>query len=1696
VLAGAALQTNVGQAQIRTAITSSGLGTTVTPPPAGGTVYQITDGTRRGTNLFHSFGLFSIGAGDTASFRNTTPALTTTNILSRVTGGERSNIFGTINTLSYPGANLFLINPAGVLFGPNASLNVAGSFHVSTSDFIRLAGGEIFPANPNSPTVLTVAPPSSFGFLTPTPAPISILGSTLQMPAGQSLSVVGGNIVIFGAALQAPSGRISLTSVASPGEVGFNSAMQSPEINAANFSALGQILIRGSLVNASGDPSGSVVIRGGRLIIDQLAFVGAFTRNINGATPSIDVHVTDDIVADSGARIEARTAGDGNAGDVQIEGKRLIVTGGAQINSSSGFFDSTTGLLSAGKGHGGNVTITVADSISLTGQTSGLFSSTLGSGNAGMISISAPTVALTDGAQIGVSTAGAGQGGSVIVAATESVSLTGPNSGLASNTFGGGNAGTIAISTPVLKVEDSARIEARTIGDGNAGDVQIEGKQLIVTGGAQINSGSGFFDSTTGRLFAGKGHGGNVTVTASDSISLTGQNSTGQTSGLFNSTLGPGDTGMISISAPTVALTDGAQVGASTAGAGQGGNVTVVATDAISISGRAGSGSAGGLFSNTFLSSGDSGPLFVSAPTLTMDGGFIRANAAFGSGNLGEIRVEAGRLTLTGGAMIGSLATGSGKGGNITVAARESVSISGRTSGIASFAAGDPGSLSLSAPTVTIDGGAVGAPSLALGEVTGGRAGDISVKADNLLTLSSGGQINSSTFTNSSGGNVSIETGRLIVSGGAEILAISGFRDPAMGTIVAGRGAAGNVTVVATESVSLSGPNSGLASNTFGGGNAGTIAISTPVLKLEDGAHIEASTASDGKAGDVRIDAKQLIVTGGAEILAVSGLGRGAAGNVAVAATESVSLSGPNSGLASNTFGGGNAGTIAISTPVLKLEDRARIEARTAGDGNAGDVRIEGNQQIQGKQLIVTGGAQINSSSGLFDSTTGKLVAGNGQGGNIRVTVTDSIALAGPTSGLFSSTLGSGNAGMISISAPTVALTDGAQIGASTAGAGQGGNVTVAATESVSLSGPNSELASNTFGGGNAGMISVSTPNLAIANGARIEAQTAGAGQGGNVTVVATESVSFSGPNSGLASNTFGSGNAGTIAISTPVLKVEDSARIEARTIGDGSAGDVRIEGKRLIVTGGAQINSSSGFVDSTTGHLFAGQGHGGNVTVTASDSISLTGQNSAGQTSGLFNSTLGPGDAGMISISPPSLVVADDARIEAATFGGGRGGNVHVDTGEMRLVDGGAIDTVTSGPGNGGHLEVIAKDVSISGLGSNRVFSGLFTNADLGSRNTRANAGDLAITTDALRVSDGGVISGITLSEGKGSSFLIKTGTLSLTGGGLIATSTSGPGDAGSIIIQATRSVFIGGTLDTERFKEHNPRVSDTSGIFSNAVSIIGLTKLGNAGSIDLSAPASLVLADGGEISTNSTGDGIGGKISLRATRVELGNNATISAKSSGTGDAGNVTIAAGDTFRSVGSAVTTEAREADGGNISLTAGSLAHLIKSQITTSVESGKGKGGNITIDPRFVVLDNSQIRADAFGGPGGNVHIVADVYLTSDSIVSASSALGVPGTINVQASITDLSGSVARLPEVLLQAGTLLRASCAARLAAGKASSLVVAGREGLPLEPVGYLPSPLVADELSAQPSRSEGHRWEMFPRFSRSVLAPACSRW
>ena len=247
----------VSQGAVTSAITGDGtLGTTVTQ---SGRTYTIGGGTLRGSNLFQSFERFSVGTGDTATF--TGPA-GTTNILNRVTGGQLSEIDGRLRS-TIDGANLFLLNPSWVLFGPNASLDVRGSFHVSTADVLRFDNGATFSAHLGRESVLTVAPPAAFGFLGNTPSPITVQGSALRVPEGKALSIVGGDLQVTGnpvltsfgiPTLGAQAGRIQLASVASPGEVGFSPLELAPDLRADGFARLGRLeLSQGALLDVSGN---------------------------------------------------------------------------------------------------------------------------------------------------------------------------------------------------------------------------------------------------------------------------------------------------------------------------------------------------------------------------------------------------------------------------------------------------------------------------------------------------------------------------------------------------------------------------------------------------------------------------------------------------------------------------------------------------------------------------------------------------------------------------------------------------------------------------------------------------------------------------------------------------------------------------------------------------------------------------------------------------------------------------------------------------------------------------------------------------------------------------------------------------------------------------------------------------------------------------------------------------------------------------------------------------------------------------------------------------------------------------------------------------------------------------------------------------------------------------------------------------
>jgi large exoprotein involved in heme utilization and adhesion len=205
------------------------------------------------------------------------------------------------------------------------------------------------------------------------------------------------------------------------------------------------------------------------------------------------------------------------------------------------------------------------------------------------------------------------------------------------------------------------------------------------------------------------------------------------------------------------------------------------------------------------------------------------------------------------------------------------------------------------------------------------------------------------------------------------------------------------------------------------------------------------------------------------------------------------------------------------------------------------------------------------------------------------------------------------------------------------------------------------------------------------------------------------------------------------------------------------------------------------------------------------------------------------------------------------------------------------------------------------------------------------------------------------------------------------------------------------------------------------------------------------------------------------------LSNGAEISASSSGAGDAGNITINAGSQFLSNNGSVTTQSSQLNGGNITVQATDSIRLVNSRINTSVEGGPATvGGNITIDPALMTLQNSQILAQATQGTGGNINITAATFLADQtSLVDARSQVGLSGTVNIQSPVSSLSGTLATLPQHPLQVQNLLSQRCAAQVG-GRLSSLVVAGRDRLPAEPGGWLMSPMtmIADSGALPPAQ------------------------
>jgi filamentous hemagglutinin family protein len=275
----------------------------------------------QGGNWFHSFRDFNIGTGERATF-SPEPV---TNIIARVTGGKPSSIYGSLSA----SANLYLLNPSGILFGQGASVDVKGSFHASTADSIRLTDETVFSAQPNPNPLLSVAPVEAFGFLSKSnpPAEIKIQESVLKVSEGKDLSIIGGDLTIQDSSLQAPGGRINLASVASTGEVVLKTAA---DLVVKNFKELGTIELRQSMspneanIDVSGKYAGQVFIRAGQFIADRTWISADNYGERNGL---IDISTQGLMRLTNHTIISAKNFGTAEGGGINLTAKDSLFVG-------------------------------------------------------------------------------------------------------------------------------------------------------------------------------------------------------------------------------------------------------------------------------------------------------------------------------------------------------------------------------------------------------------------------------------------------------------------------------------------------------------------------------------------------------------------------------------------------------------------------------------------------------------------------------------------------------------------------------------------------------------------------------------------------------------------------------------------------------------------------------------------------------------------------------------------------------------------------------------------------------------------------------------------------------------------------------------------------------------------------------------------------------------------------------------------------------------------------------------------------------------------------------------------------------------------------------------------------------------------------------------------------------------------------
>lgn len=566
-----------------------------------GALQRILGGTQAGQNLFHSFRQFDLPTGTTAYF-DQNPALT--NIFARITGGQASTLDGVLRANG--ATNLFLINPRGILFGPNAQLNVGGSFLATTANSVLFSNGNIFSATPTaqSAPLLSINRPLGLAF-NQQPGTVTVQ-SDLNVQPGQTLSLLGGDVNVRGN-LTAPGGRIDLGAVDANQQVQLN-----PSSRGLNYSGVQRFqdirVDNLATVDTSGPGGGVINVQGDRITLAE------------------------------GGRLQSVTLGEIDGGGITVNAATsLEVLGNLSLNSPIDPLIAQRGFFLP--------------------QTTTILSTTIGTGQASAIEINTGTLRVTDGAKITAATDGLGPGGNLTITAARSIDVGGETILL------GFLPEAVPFTEPVTRnflidQTSTSQINARSAfipNSGPSGNITINTGDLTLRDGANLTAGSNF------------GPGGMITLNATSTVEIVGSSKSGfSTSNVSTASISSNNALDTIIRANKLIIRDGGVITASTFGLGQAGDIQISTTHSVEVLGISRSGLIASQINAGTFSAGDSGDITIDTGKLRIkDGGIIQLSSV-AQGQTGSLKVTANSVFLENQSQISSNAVAS-PAGNLNI---------------------------------------------------------------------------------------------------------------------------------------------------------------------------------------------------------------------------------------------------------------------------------------------------------------------------------------------------------------------------------------------------------------------------------------------------------------------------------------------------------------------------------------------------------------------------------------------------------------------------------------------------------------------------------------------------------------------------------------------------------------------------------------------------------------------------------------------------------------------------------------------------------------------------------------------------------------------------------------------------------------------------------------------------------------------